>query len=71
MQQQPTNLKAAPLLAMAPKGSIVHQIVSDEQAKRIDDAMLADKQVDGYAQRQFANALRLEQALPESLRGVL
>ena len=45
--------------------------VSEEQAKRIDAAMLAFKQRDGYAQRQFAQALRLEQALPQSLRGVL
>lgn len=45
--------------------------VSEEQAKRIDAAMLAFKQRDGYAQRQFAQALRLEQSLPESLRGVL
>lgn len=45
--------------------------VSEEQAKRIDAAMLEFKQSDGYAQRQFAQALRLEQSLPESLRGVL
>lgn len=45
--------------------------VSEEQAKRIDAAMLEFKQRDGYAQRQFAQALRLEQALPQSLRGVL
>ena len=62
---------ALALLPMAPKGSVVHQIVSEDQAKRIDAAMLAFKQRDGYAQRQFAQALRLEQALPQSLRGVL
>jgi len=45
--------------------------VSEEQAKRIDAAVHDIKQRDGYAQRQFAQALRLEQSLPESLRGVL
>ncbi len=65
----PTLARA--LLPMAPAGSVVHQIVSDDQAQRIDAAMLAFKQRDGYAQRQFAQALRLEQSLPESLRGVL
>jgi hypothetical protein len=47
------------------------QPVNQEQAKRIDAAMLEFKQRDGYAQRQFAQALRLEQAMPQSLRGVL
>lgn len=47
------------------------QPVCQEQAKRIDAAMHEFKQRDGYAQRQFAQALRLEQALPQSLRGVL
>lgn len=47
------------------------QPVSQEQGKRIATAMLEFKQRDGYTQRQFAQALRLEQALPESLRGVM
>lgn len=47
------------------------QPINQEQAKRIDAAMLEFKRRDGYAQRQFANALRLEQALPESLRRTL
>jgi hypothetical protein len=45
--------------------------MSDPMAKRIDAAMLEFKQRDGYAQRQFAQAVRLEQSLPEALRGVL
>ncbi|WP_294767152.1 hypothetical protein [uncultured Rhodoferax sp.] len=62
---------ALSMLSMAPQGSVVHQIIKADQAARIDAAMHADKQRDGYAHRQFANAVRLEQGLPESLRGVL
>lgn len=55
----PTTLARA-LACMAPPSSVVHQIVSEDQAKRIDAAMLADKKRDGYAQRLEANAMRLQ-----------
>lgn len=51
---------AAALLPFAPPSSIVHQIVSKEQAKRIDAAMLADKQADGYRIRNEQAALALQ-----------
>ena len=54
----PTLARA--LACMAPPSSIVHSIVSEDQAKRIDAAMLADKKRDGYAQRLEANAMRLQ-----------
>ncbi len=53
---------ARALQCMAPPSSIVHQIVSEEQAKRIDAAMLADKTQDGYCRRLEANAMRLQLA---------
>lgn len=51
---------AAALAPFAPPSSIVHSIVSEDQAKRIDAAMLADKKQDGYARRLEANAMRLQ-----------
>jgi hypothetical protein len=56
----PTLARA--LACMAPPSSIVHQIVSEDQAKRIDAAMLADKKQDGYGRRLEANAMRLQLA---------
>lgn len=53
---------AAALLPFAPPQSVVHKIVATSQA-------LPD--VDPKVLRNEAQALRLEQSLPESLRGVL
>jgi hypothetical protein len=47
---------AAAPLPMAPPSSIV----SSDQAKRIDDAMLADKLANGYGARNDARALALQ-----------
>lgn len=55
----PTTLAAA-MLSMAPPSSIVHQIVSEERAQRIDLAMHLDKLADGYGARRDAAALRLQ-----------
>lgn len=57
----PSSLTMA-LLSLAPPSSIVHQIVSEDQAKRIDAAMLADKKQDGYSRRLEASAMRLQLA---------
>lgn len=54
----PTLARA--MACMAPPSSIVHQIVSEDQALRIDAAMSADKQADGYARRNAEQALRLQ-----------
>ncbi|MDZ7892365.1 MAG: hypothetical protein U5L73_11485 [Rhodoferax sp.] len=62
MNAQLPHCLAAALAPFAPPSSIVHQIVSEEQAKRIDAAMHADKKQDGYVQRLEANAMRLQLA---------
>ena len=51
---------AAAMLPMAPPSSIVHQIVSDEQAQRMDAGVLADKLAGGYDRRGDAAAMRLQ-----------
>jgi hypothetical protein len=51
---------AKSFVSMVPPSSIVHQIVSEDQAKRIDAAMLKFKQQDGYTRRLEANAMRLQ-----------
>lgn len=61
--QLPLSLAAA-LAPFAPPSSIVHQIVSDEQAQRIDAAMLADAKADGYRIRNERAALALQIAQP-------
>jgi hypothetical protein len=48
------------MLAMAPPDSVVHQAISDDQAKLIDTAMHQDKLVDGWAQRNFMAAMALQ-----------
>ena len=54
---------ALALMPMAPKGSVVHKIVAASLPPLPD--------VDPKVLRNEAQALRLEQSLPESLRGVL
>ena len=51
---------AQALAPFAPPSSVVHQIVSEEQALRIDAAMLRDKQSNGYDRRADAQALCLQ-----------
>lgn len=55
---------AAALLPFAPPSSIVHRIVSEERAQRIDAAMLADAKADGYRIRNERAALALQIAQP-------
>lgn len=58
-----TNLHpvmAAALQPFAPPSSIVHQIVSEEQAQRIDAAMLANAKADVYRIRNELGALALQ-----------
>ena len=54
----PTLARA--MLAMAPPSSVVHQIVEQDQAQRIDAAVHADKLDDGYGRRKALAALNLQ-----------
>jgi hypothetical protein len=63
----PATLARA-LAPMDPPLSVVHQIVSEDQAARIDALMWAFKQRDGYAKHGDARALRLQQAREASTR---
>ena len=45
---------------IATRGNAVNQIFSADQARRIDAAMVADKQRDGYASRHDAIAMDLQ-----------
>lgn len=57
--QLPATLAPA-VLGLVPADSIVREIFTPEQAARIDMAMLADKQSDGYGRRHIESALRLQ-----------
>lgn len=64
MNAQLPPVLAAALAPFAPPSSIVRKIVSEEQAQRIDAAMLADKQADGYRIRNEQAAMDLQIAQP-------
>lgn len=54
----PTLARA--MLPVAPAGSIVHRVISEDRARQIDAALHADKLADGYGQRNEARALELQ-----------
>lgn len=62
---------AQALAPFAPPSSVVHQIVSEEQAQRIDAAMLHDKQTNRAEATLAAQALRLQIQRQGVMRGAL
>lgn len=62
---------AQALAPFAPPSSVVHQIVSEDQALRIDLDALLDKKANGYDRRNDAAALRVQIERQGVIGGVL